>query len=122
MPASAKLKGSATLRNNANVEGGKDIDRLDRYPNNTASWTFTADGAIPSAEITVSASGVSRYLDIYLDDVRIVRNLLFNSTDFTHPITKSAGKFNISAGNHKLTVANGDSNWEAIVAYVSIKG
>lgn len=37
MPASATLKGSATLRNNANVEGGKDIDRLDTYPNNTAS-------------------------------------------------------------------------------------
>jgi hypothetical protein len=57
-----------------------------------------------------------------LDDVRIVHNLLFNSTDYTHPIIKSAGKFNISAGNHTLTIANGDSNWGAIVAYVSIKG
>lgn len=105
-----------------NVDGGKDIDRLDTYPNNTASWTFTADGTISNADITVSASGESRYLDIYLDDVRIVRKLRFNATDYTHPITKSAGKFNISKGNHTLTIANGQGNWEPIVAYVSIKG
>ena len=49
------------------------------------------------AEISVSASGVSRYLDIYLDDVRIVQKLLFNSTDSTHPITISAGTFNINS-------------------------
>lgn len=122
MPASATLKGSATLRNNANVDGGKDIDRLDTYPNNTASWAFTADGTIPNAEISVSASGVSRYLDIYLDDVRIVQKLLFNSTDSTHPITISAGTFNIGKGNHTLTVANGKGSWGPIVASVSIKG
>lgn len=122
MPVDATLKGSATLRRNANVEGDKDIDRLDTYPNNTASWTFTADGIISNADITVSASGEDRYLDIYLDNVRIVRKLRFNATDSTHPITKSAGKFNISAGNHTLTIANGQGNWGPIVAYVSIKG
>lgn len=37
MPASATLKGSAKLRINDNVEGGKDIDRLGSYPNSTAS-------------------------------------------------------------------------------------
>lgn len=122
MPASATLKGSATLRNNANVEGGKDIDRLDTYPNNTASWTFKADGTISNAEIQVSAAGLPRYLDIYLDDVRIVQKLEFNSEDYTHPVLVSAGKFNISAGNHTLTIANGKGNWGPIVAYVSIKG
>ena len=122
MPASATLKGSATLRRNANVEGGKDIDKLDTYLNNTASWTFKADGTIPSAEITVSASGESRYLDIYLDNVCIVRKLKFISEDYTHPVLVSAGKFNIGAGNHTLTIANGQGNWGPIVAYVSIKG
>lgn len=122
MPADATLKGYATLRNNANVEGGKDIDRLDTYPNNTASWTFKTDGVIPRAEIQVSASGLPRYLDIYLDDFRIVQKLEFNSTDITHPITISAGTFNIGKGNHTLTIANGQGNWGPIVAFVSIKG
>lgn len=122
MPADATLKGSATLRNNANVDGGKDIDKLDTYPNNTASWTFKTDGVIPRAEIQVSAAGLPRYLDIYLDDVRIVQKLVINSEDYTHPVTVSAGTFNISSGNHTLTVANGKGNWGPIVASVSIKG
>ena len=59
---------------------------------------------------------------IYLDDIRIVQKFEFNSEDYTHPVLVSAGKFNISAGNHTLKIANGQGNWGPIVAYVSIKG
>lgn len=126
LAVNATLQGSSiTLRNNSNVPGGKDLDYIGIYPNNTASWTISPTTNLSKVEISVTASSASdtRSICLYLDGIKIVNNLIITSVSWTTPTTVVAKTINMTAGSHTLTVSRGSTDsYAPLVASLNIKG
>lgn len=126
LASDATLQGdNVTLRDNTNVPGEYDIDYLGIYPNNTASWTISPTTNLSKVEISVTASSDSntRSICLYLDDTKIVTDLVINSGSWNIPTTVVAKTINMTAGSHTLTVSRGSTdNYAPLVASINIKG
>ena len=122
----ATLQGnSIKLRNNSNVAGGKDLDYIDIYPNNIASWTISPTTNLSKVEISVTASSDSttRSICLYLDDTQIVKDLVISSGSWNIPTTVVAKTVNMTAGSHTITVSRGSTDsYAPLVASINIKG
>lgn len=126
LAAKATLQGDTVeLRNNIDVPGEYDIDYLGIYPNDTASWTISTDKDLSKVEISVTASSDSdtRSICLYLDDTKIVNDLVINSGSWDIPTTVVAKTINMTAGSHTLTVSRGSTDdYAPLVASINIKG
>lgn len=121
----ATLTGTATLRDNSNVTGNKDISNLGLYPDNSASWTISPTTDLSKVEISVTASSTSasRSICLYLDGTQIVKDLSINSNDSYRPVEVFAETISMSAGSHTLAISRGSTNTTApYVASINIKG
>lgn len=121
----ATLSGTAVLRDNSNVDGGKDINNLGLYPDNSASWTISTDKDLSKVEISVTASSTSasRSVSLYLDGEQVVKDLSINSNDSYRPVEVFAETISMTAGSHTLAISRGSTNTTApYVASINIKG
>ena len=121
----ATLTGTATLRDNSNVTGNKDISNLGLYPDNVASWTISPTTDLSKVEISVTASSTSANYSVclYLDGTQIVKDLSINSNDSYKPVKVFAEAISMSAGSHTLAISRGSTNTNApYVASINIKG
>lgn len=113
------------MRNNSNVAGGKDLDYIGIYPDNIASWTISPTKNLSKVEISVTASSDSdtRSICLYLDDTKIVNDLIITSGSWTTPTTVVAKTINMTAGSHTITVSRGSTDsYAPLVASINIKG
>lgn len=121
----ATISGSTKLRNNSNVPGGKDLDYLGEYPTDVAIWTISPTTNLSKVEISITASSASdtRSICLYLDDTKIVNDLVITSGSWTTPTTVVAKTINMTAGSHTFTVSRGSTDSNApLVASINIKG
>ena len=121
----ATLSGTATLRDNSNVTGNKDISNLGLYPDNSASWTISPTTDLSKVEISVTASSTSANYSVclYLDGTQIVKDLSINSNDSYRPVEVFAETISMTAGSHTLAISRGSTNTNApYVASINIKG
>ena len=118
----ATLSGAAVLRNNALAPYGHDIDYIGSYPNNGAVWTFELPESTTIDLSIHAATGDDRYLDVYIDDVVVADNLLYNTGSWDSGALKQVIKgYSLSAGTHTLGVGKDTGNYSPIVAYAQIK-
>ena len=121
----ATLSGTATLRDNSNVTGNKDIINLGLYPDNSASWTISPNTDLSKVEISVTASSTSANYSVclYLDGEQVVKDLSINSNDSYRPVEVFAETISMTAGSHTLAISRGSTNTNApYVASINIKG
>lgn len=125
LAVNATISGSTKLRSNSNVPGDKDLDYLGEYPTDVASWTISTDKDLSKVKISVTASSASdtRSICLYLDDTKIVNDLVITSGSWTTPTTVVAKTINMTAGSHTLTVSRGSTDdYAPLVASINIKG
>lgn len=118
----ATLNGSTVLRSNSLAPDGKDLDYIGNYPDNGAIWTFelTQDTAI---DLYVHAAcDEDRYLDVYIDDILVSDNLVFNSGDWEQCTSKLViSGYRLTAGTHTIGVGKDTGSYAPIVTYAEIK-
>lgn len=101
------------------------MDYLGEYPTDVASWTISPTTNLSKVEISITASSYSDTCSIclYLDDTKIVNDLVITSGNWTIPTTVVAKTINMTAGSHTLTVSRGSTDSNApLVASINIKG
>lgn len=119
----ATISGDTELENDFSVPVVKYLDYLGDYPTDVASWTISPTTDLSKVEISITASSDSDTSSIclYLDDTKIVNDLVITSESWTTTVV--AKTINITAGSHKLTVSGGSTDdFAPSVASINIKG
>lgn len=118
----AVLSGSAELRSNSSALGGYDIDYIGDYPDDGALWSIELDVDSRIILIVKAASGDDRYLDVYIDDVLVYNDLLYNSGSYDDGIEQTVvTDYALSAGTHTIGVGKDTDFYAPLVDYIIVK-
>lgn len=118
----AVLSGSAELRSNSSALSGYDIDYIGDYPDDGALWSIELDVDSRIILIVKAASGNDRYLDVYIDDVLVSNDLLYNSGSYSDGIEQTVvTDYALSAGSHTIGVGKGVGTYAPLVDYIIVK-
>lgn len=118
----AVLSGSAELRSNSSALGGYDIDYIGDYPDDGVLWSIKLDVDSRIILIVKAASSDDRYLDVYIDDVLVSNNLLYNSGSYSDGIEQTVVTgYALSAGSHTIGVGKDTGAYAPLVDYIIVK-
>lgn len=118
----AVLRGSAELRSNSSALSGYDIDYIGDYPDDGALWSIELDVDSRILLIVKAASGDDRYLDVYIDDVLVSNDLLYNSDSYSDGIEQTVvTNYVLSAGSHTIGVGKDTGANAPLVDYIIVK-
>lgn len=117
----AEIHGTAVLRRNSSVPGGYDIDYIGNYPGNGADFKFTLPNDSKILLSVNAATGENRYLDVYIDNILVSDNKVFNTGDYDRGATVDiVAGYDLTAGEHTIGVGKDTGSYAPIVAYVEI--
>lgn len=118
----AVLRGSSELRSNSSALSGYDIDYIGDYPDDGALWSIELDVDSRIILIVKAASGDDRYLDVYIDDVLVSNDLLYNSGSHNDGIEQTVvTDYALSAGTHTIGVGKDTGSYAPLVDYIIVK-
>lgn len=118
----AVLSGSSKLRSNSSALSGYDIDYIGDYPDDGASWSINLDVDTNITLIIKAASDDNRYLDVYIDDVIVSDNLLYNTGSYNIGVENIVVvDYALSSGNHTIGVGKDTGSYAPLVDYIIVK-
>lgn len=118
----AVLRGSSKLRSNSSALSGYGIDYIGDYPDDGALWSIELDVDSSIILIVKAASGDDRYLDVYIDDVLVSNDLLYNSGSYSDGIEQTVvTDYALSAGTHTIGVGKDTGTYAPLVGYIIVK-
>lgn len=118
----AVLSGSAELRSNSSALSGYDIDYIGDYPDDGVLWSIELDVDSRIILIVKAASADDRYLDVYIDDVLVSNDLLYNSGSYNGGIEQTVvTDYALSAGSHTIGVGKDVGTYAPLVDYIIVK-
>lgn len=118
----ATISGACVLRRNPNSDSGYDLDYIGDYPNDGAVWSFNLDDDRDIILIVYAASEDDRYLDVYIDDVLVYDDMLYNNGSWYVGVEKTiVTNYSLKAGSHTIGVGKNRGTYAPIVHYAIIK-